>query len=92
MRKSLESEIARAEAVVREAENSKSEKHKETIDLHKGQLIALQKVSSWLEISNVYVDGPIEIEREIHFDVSPSALVALGIISLTVIAVCVFLF
>jgi hypothetical protein len=59
----LENELARAEAIVGQAEKEKRRKrHQPTIDIHKGQIIAFRKVLSWLDIDTQYVRTPIEIK------------------------------
>lgn len=58
----LEIELARAESIVKQNENSKKKRHQPTIENHKGQAIALRKALSWLEAERLYVRDPVEIK------------------------------
>jgi hypothetical protein len=69
-RKLIDAELARVEAVIFDAENSKKKKHLPTIDIHRGERIAYKKALSWMELeenfpcqpSNLVIDYVYSLE------------------------------
>jgi hypothetical protein len=65
----LESDLARAEAVVHAASGSKK-LHEPTIDIHRGQVLALKKALFLLEMQTVHPPGPSNITKDYTVTVS----------------------
>jgi len=85
MKSTLESELARAEAVVA-SDNGEYKRHTPTIDNHRGQVMALKKALFLLEMEKIYPPGPLKITRDYRVTISWRVLiliVALAIIIIT---------
>jgi len=65
----LESDLARAEAVVHAASGS-HKLHEPTVDIHRGQVLALKKALFLLEMEKAHPPGPIEINKDYQVTVS----------------------
>ena len=65
----LASDLARAEAVVHAASGTKK-LHEPTIDIHRGQVLALKKALFLLEMEKVHPPGPSNITKDYTVTVS----------------------
>lgn len=70
LRSLIEKELARAEAVLFDAENGKKALHGPTVDNHKGQRIAYRKVLSYLELEKITPPIRFEISRTLHMNLT----------------------
>lgn len=85
----LESDLARAEAVVHAASGSRK-LHEPTVDIHRGQILALKKALALLEIQQTNPPGPINITKDYTVTVSWRAffLILTFFVSLITIVIC----
>lgn len=59
----LDLELARAEAVVEAASDSRKKAHEPTVENHKGQIAALRKAKALLEMEQITPSGPVVIDK-----------------------------
>lgn len=76
----LTQSLARAEAVIYEANNSKKKKHGPTIDNFIGQAAAYKQALSLLEMEEIRSPDPVNITKTIVIDMSMAAIMTICLI------------
>lgn len=74
----LESDLARAEAIVHESQHGKKKLHGPTVHNFEGQRIAIRRALALLEMERITPPGPVEIHKQITITIPWSVLAILA--------------